>query len=74
MIRFIDLTGQIDDEFQFAWWNTIVDKFLEFDQAQTWYSWEDFEADFRHEERGYVHEDYLERLRALFPKKPKSKI
>jgi len=48
MIRFIDLGYQITIEKtrQFAWFDTISDKFLEFSENQVWDSWGDFVNDF----------------------------
>jgi hypothetical protein len=45
MIRFIDLTGQITDEFEFALYDTITDKFVEYSGNQTWSSVDDFISD-----------------------------
>lgn len=47
MLRFINLTGQITEgDHEFAWYDTIIDKFLEFNGIQTWSTWEDFEQDY----------------------------
>ena len=47
MIRFINLTDQIDDDtFNFAWYDTIVDKFLEFNGYQVFDSWDDFKEEY----------------------------
>ena len=52
MIRFIDLGDQIlEGTKEFAWWNTITDSFMEFCGVQAWESWEEFERDFRHEDK-----------------------
>ncbi|KKK86887.1 hypothetical protein LCGC14_2758710, partial [marine sediment metagenome] len=47
MIRFINLTGQIfiDDEPNFAWYDTIIDVFMSFNHSQEWSTWEEFEED-----------------------------
>ena len=40
MIRYIDLSGMItleDNDFWFAWYNTITDKFLTFHNTQIWF-------------------------------------
>ena len=51
MIRFIDLTGQIiDGETDFAWYDTVTDKFLSFSGNQTWNSWDDFVTDYNPDE------------------------
>jgi len=74
MIRFIDLTGQHtldDDEFRFAWFSTITDKFLEFAGEQTFSSWADFLEAFKEHIRddnpahGYRN---LSRFKSLYPK------
>ena len=47
MIRFIDLGEQIlDGEKSFAWFDTIIDQFIEYNGTHVWSSWEDFSADF----------------------------
>ncbi len=49
MIRFINLTGQIfviDDPIpHFAWFDTIIDQFMEFNDSQDWHTWEEFKGD-----------------------------
>jgi len=50
MIRYVDLTGQLtleDDEFYFAWYDTITDQFLSFAGQQTFSSWDDFMEAFK---------------------------
>ena len=65
MIRFIDLKEQITEkEFEFAWYSTVIDKFLEFGGNQTWYSWNEFKKDF--EPIKEISE--IERFKNLFPK------
>ncbi len=61
MIRFIDLKEQITDDFEFAWYDTILDRFLEFSGSQTWDSWNEFERDFGPTEN-------IQRFKNLFPK------
>lgn len=49
MIRFIDLGNQItadEGDKDFAWYDTITDRFLMYNGAQTWDCWEDFESDY----------------------------
>ena len=51
MIRFINLTGQIfidDPEVHFAWYDTIISQFMEFDDSQDWHTWEEFKTDLLH--------------------------
>jgi hypothetical protein len=57
MIRFIDLTNQImipagDDDIyhEFAFFNTVNDRFMEFCGEQTWHTPKDFIDDFALEE------------------------
>ena len=48
MIRFINLTGQIfidDDEPHFAWYDTVTNEFMKFNNSQDWHSWKDFVDD-----------------------------
>jgi len=47
MLRFINLDGQVDDGFKFAWFDTVQDKFLKFNGSMVWDSWTDFETDFK---------------------------
>ena len=65
MLRFIDLTGQItEDVFEFAWYDTATDKFLDFEGSQTWQTWDDFVLDWDPDK----HTQFpLERFAALFP-------
>lgn len=47
MIRFIDLTGQINDGSpEFAFYDTVTDIFAEFSGNQTWESVESFKEDY----------------------------
>ena len=71
MIRLIDLTGQItcdetDKTFLFAWFNTVTDTFMNFNDSQIWYSWENFELDFRFEEIECGKTYEFERFREIF--------
>lgn len=67
MIRFIDLRKQIggeDEEWlrEFAFFDTISSRFIEYKNAQTWNCWSDFERDHS------GSEDYsLERFKNLVP-------
>jgi len=49
MIRFIDLGDQItcDGTKEFAWFDTVTDKFLEFNDTHVWGSWDEFDQDLR---------------------------
>jgi hypothetical protein len=82
MMRFIDLGKQIavdesdpDWNREFAFFNTINDHFLEFDDEQVWDSWESFEESVREHfrptgskrDKEYA-EDLLRRLKSLCPK------
>jgi hypothetical protein len=61
MIRFIDLGDQIiDDCNEFAFYDTTIDKFREFQGIQTWSSIEDFKSDYDGDE--------LDRYLRLIPK------
>ena len=78
MLRYIDLTGQIyyedEDEpkqFSFAWFDTVVGKFLRYQGTQVWDSWKDFLTDVK----GYESDETMKRFGRLFPddKKRESK-
>ena len=48
MIRFINLTGQIfidDPEVNFAWYDTVISQFMEFNSSQDWNTWKEFKED-----------------------------
>ena len=71
MIRYIDLKDQICDYYpEFAWFDTVTDRFVTFYGNQTWETWEDFEGDLKSTggkddvwNRGYD----LDRFKQLFP-------
>jgi len=66
MIRFIDLTGQItldEDDFYFAWYNTVNGCFISIDDTQIWDSWEEFEKDVKENNKDLN----LARFKNLFP-------
>jgi len=47
MIRYIDIGDQImEDSSQFAWWNTVQDEFIKFNEDYVWDTWRDFEESF----------------------------
>ena len=65
MIRFVDLGSQIscDDKINhFAWWNTVVDKFMAFDEEYIFDSWDKFVNATRRDQYSYD----LNRFRYLF--------
>ena len=70
MIRFINLFDQIlEDEFQFAWFDTVCDKFIEIEGCYVWSSWSEFSEDFK--EFGIKDKSQnftLDRFKRLFPK------
>jgi hypothetical protein len=45
MIRFVDIRGQ-GTGYRFAFWDTIIDKFCEFNSEQAWEDANDFEEAF----------------------------
>lgn len=60
MIRFINITDQITDgEQEFAFFDTVTDKFKTFSDSQTWNSIADFISDYQGDE--------LERYLDLIP-------
>ena len=51
MIRFIDLGNQIMDDYnEFSFYDTTIEKFVEFQGNQTWDSIEDFTNDYEGKE------------------------
>lgn len=67
MIRFINLTGQIqidDPEPHFAWYDTVINEFRTFNGNQEWNSWKEFEEDFLEYLKEYPQ--YKEELTARF--------
>lgn len=76
MIRFINLTGQIapDDEFEFAWYDTITDEFMRYGGTVTWTSFKEFESDLlsdlrRTHTKENIQDEMLGRFRSLYPAK-----
>ena len=73
MIRFIDLTNQImipaDDEIyrEFAFYNTVNDKFVDLCGSQTWHTIKDFLDDFAQDKHNN-HQDEPMRFLGLIPK------
>ena len=73
MIRFIDLGNQIyplsedKEDHMFAWWNTVVDRFEEFNDNYIWGSWDEFASDL-HYDRGIQGIYDIDRYLCLFPK------
>ena len=81
MIRFINLTGQIavDDEFEFAWYDTITDEFMRYGGSVTWLSFKEFESDLLSDLRKArtkenIQDEMLGRFRALYPAKQTSLV
>ena len=74
MIRFIDLTNQIltpcdddDKNYEFAFYNTVNDRFIDLCGNQTWHTVKDFLDDFALEKNnGYADESM--RFLDLIPK------
>lgn len=66
MIRFVNLGKQlgVDEDWpmEFAFYNTVIDRFVEYSGSQVWESWELFEKDY------VVGSAYpLDRFRRLCP-------
>lgn len=71
MIRFIDIGGQIDEEqTDFAWYDTITNKFIELGGAVVWSDWQEFEDDFK---LFYPRQnaESIQRFKRLFIENPK---
>ena len=72
MIRFIDLRGQIyfDDDYKnspcFAFFDTIVDRFMTFGDTQTWYGWEEFRKSYNF--YAHMRDLGIKRYKHLIPK------
>ena len=77
MIRFIDLSNQITgdihdadedyDDRRFAFYNTVYDKFCEFNGSQDWDRIDDFIRDFENDKKNLYSND-LDRFLSLIPK------
>lgn len=67
MIRFIDLTGQIDENFKFAWFDTVTEHFFYFDGGtQIFETWDEFKESFS---SSIIWKNInIERFKKLFPK------
>lgn len=68
MLRFIDLGNQICDDYkEFAWYDTVVDRFIEIYDSYTWHTWKEFESDCR--KRDIMHDSMMDivRFKRLFP-------
>ena len=67
MIRFIDLTDQIvEDEYRFAWFDTVTDTFVEIGENYVWDTLWGFINDY-HNDKAYS-KPTLERFLGLYPK------
>ena len=64
MIRFVDIGDQVtlDGTKEFAWFCTIVDRFIEFNGTHVWDSWEGFKEDVE----GETGAEDMERFERLF--------
>lgn len=68
MIRFIDLSDQIcEGTNEFAFWDTTVDRFCNFNGSQTWETVEQFIMDFEEEKLPVRHSIELKRYLSLIP-------
>jgi len=73
MIRFVPIPASADVIFEtrcFAWFDTITDHFLTFNDDQVWENWKQFEDDFFTipGNRGRDKQQPLSRFRNLYPK------
>ncbi len=70
MIRFVDLGFQLEPfhggQRMFAWWDTIHDRFIEFNGELAWSSWEEF-TKFEGMPPRVLEPTLLDRLWNLFP-------
>jgi len=71
MIRYIDIGDQImEDSSQFAWFDTVIDRFLMFNDSHTWETWGEFEDDFSAaggEDSYTIQKHQLARFKRLYP-------
>ena len=48
MIRFVRMRGQIvEGDNEFAWFDTVFDRFIEYNGTHVWDKWDEFEQDFQ---------------------------
>ncbi len=65
MIRYIHIGGQITEgDNDFAWFDTVTDRFLEFNGTHVWGSWNEFTNDY-----GDGNIAKFLRFMALYPKR-----
>jgi hypothetical protein len=77
VIRYIDLSEQLEEEFCFAWFDTMTWRFQEYNNIHVWESFKEFESDLlaylrsgRAPEK--MQDEMLGRFRALYPAKQTS--
>lgn len=71
MIKFVDLGSQVsaDEETpRFAWWDTVINSFMDFSGVWAFESWDEFEEALIADE---YSQDFLDRFKALYPKERK---
>lgn len=77
MIRYIDLSDQIVEGFrEFAWYDTVKERFLDLDGTQTWNNWKEFQSELvmwmvAGKTPEAMQNEMLMRFRKLFPKPPR---
>lgn len=65
MIRYVDISVSLgEDSYNFAWWDTVNDRFMIVGRAQAWETWADFEQSLS-EDLNYPQA--LERFKNLYP-------
>lgn len=64
MKRFVDLRAT-DTDYNFAWWDTIVDRFESYSESMAWDTWEEFAQDYARNSEGSGAE--LDRYLRLCP-------
>lgn len=71
MIRYVQIR-KVDEVFPdsggFAWYDTIIDSFREYNFNQAWRTWAEFERDYLDDYRYGSEPEGLDRFRSLFPK------
>ena len=66
---FIEEPDEVPDETMFAFYDTIYDRFMEFDGSSAWYSKTGFTVDFQSDKENSEGED-IERYLRLIPEPP----
>jgi hypothetical protein len=77
VIRYIDLSKELEEAVAFAWLDTVDYSFKEYMETQVWLSFKNFESDLLYELRlthtkENIQDEMLGRFRVLYPPKQTS--